>query len=74
MSDETEQTTNQTLSMRHTTTGYDLENAVDPLDLYQERVRVASHLSCWQVTQATKRLDASTQKEIRQKIEFIFDR
>lgn len=74
MSDETEQTAHQAFSMHHTATRYDLEDAVDPLDLYQERVRVASYLSRWQVAQTTKRLDASTQKEIRQKIEFIFDR
>ena len=53
----------------------DPENAIDPLDTYQERVRVACKLSGRKITKTDQRLDAAAdKKKIRFTVEFEFDR
>ncbi len=53
----------------------DFKDAIDPLDLYAERVRVACELSGRKIQPTNQRLVKSTDKEkIRVTIEFEFDR
>lgn len=55
--------------------GADPEDAIDPLDTYQERVRVACELSGRKIAKTDQRLDAATdKKKIRFTVEFEFDR
>jgi hypothetical protein len=50
------------------------EDAIDPMDLYAERVRVACELSGRKIQKTNQRLVESTPKKIRVQIEFEFDR
>ncbi len=52
----------------------DLQDAVDPMDLYAERVRVACELSGRKVAKTNQRLVEATPQKIRVQIEFEFDR
>ncbi len=53
----------------------DLKDAIDPLDLYAERVRVACELSGRKIQPTNQRLAKSKdQEKIRVTIEFEFDR
>ena len=54
--------------------GDDSEDAFSPVDFYAERVRVASQLSRWEINEADKRLDESTEEEIFPSFSFDFDR
>jgi hypothetical protein len=53
---------------------FDHEDAVDPMDLYAERVRVACKLSGRKIQKTNQRLAKATPKKIRVQIEFEFDR
>ena len=52
----------------------DFEDAIDPLDLYAERVRVACELSGRKIAKTNQRLVEATPQKIRVQIEFEFDR
>lgn len=52
----------------------DPQDAIDPLDSYAERVRVACELSGREIKKTNKRLDESTKEKICISIEFEFDR
>ena len=52
----------------------DPQDALDSVDSYAERVRVACELSGRQVKKATKRLDDTAKEKIRITVEFEFDR
>lgn len=52
----------------------DPQDAIEAMDSYAERVRVACELSGRQIKKAAKRLDESTQEKIRVTVEFEFDR
>jgi hypothetical protein len=55
--------------------GWDnLQDAIDPLDSYGERVRVACELSGRKIKEAIKRLDEPKKEKVRITIEFEFDR
>jgi len=52
----------------------DPQDAIDSMDSYAERVRVACELSGRQIQKTNQRLDESTQEKIRVTVEFEFDR
>ena len=52
----------------------DPQDAINSMDSYADRVRVACELSGRQIQKANQRLDESTQEKIRITIEFEFDR
>ena len=52
----------------------DPQDAIDSMDSYADRVRVACELSGREIKKAIKRLDESTKEKIRISIEFEFDR
>jgi len=52
----------------------DPESALNPLDTYAERVRVACELSNRKIKKTNQRLDEPTQKTFRPQVEFEFDR
>jgi len=52
----------------------DPQAAIDSMDSYADRVRVACELSGRQVQKATQRLDESKKEKIRVTVEFEFDR
>jgi hypothetical protein len=52
----------------------DPQDAIDSMDSYADRVRVACELSGRQVQKATQRLDESKKEKIRVTVEFEFDR
>ena len=52
----------------------DPQDALDSVDSYAERVRVACELSGRQIKKATKRLDDTAKEKIRVTVEFEFDR
>ena len=52
----------------------DPQDALDAVDSYEERVRVACELSGRQIKKATKRLDDTAKEKIRVTVEFEFDR
>lgn len=52
----------------------DPQDALEAVDSYAERVRVACELSGRQIKKTAKRLDESTQEKIRVTVEFEFDR
>ena len=52
----------------------DPQDAIEAMDSYEERVRVACELSGRQIKKTAKRLDESTQEKIRVTVEFEFDR
>ena len=52
----------------------DPQDAIDTLDSYAERVRVACELSGSKIKEAIKRLDESKKKKVRITVEFEFDR
>lgn len=54
--------------------GYDFKTAIDPLDSYAERVRVACELSGKQIKKTDQRLDATKKKTFSPPVEFEFDR
>jgi hypothetical protein len=56
-------------------TGWDdPQDAIDPLDSYAERVRVACELSGSKIKEAIKRLDEPKKEKVRVTVEFEFDR
>jgi hypothetical protein len=50
------------------------QDAIDSLDSYGERVRVACELSGRKIKEAIKRLDEPKKEKVRITIEFEFDR
>lgn len=52
----------------------DPQDAIDPLDSYAERVRVACELSGSKIKEAIKRLDEPKKEKVRVTVEFEFDR
>ena len=52
----------------------DPQDALEAVDSYEKRVRVACELSGRQIKKTTKRLDESTKEKIRVTVEFEFDR
>lgn len=54
--------------------GYDFKTAVDPLDSYAERVRLACELSGKQIKKTNQRLDEPKKKTYSPPLEFEFDR
>ena len=52
----------------------DPQAAIDSMDSYADRIRVACELSGRQVQKATQRLDESKKEKIRVTVEFEFDR
>ena len=52
----------------------DPQDALEAVDSYAERVRVACELSGRQIKKTIKRLDESTQETVRVTVEFEFDR
>jgi len=50
------------------------QDAIDSLDSYGERVRVACKLSGRKIKKTTQRLAKQTQEKIRVTVEFDFDR
>ena len=52
----------------------DPQDAIDSMDSYADRVRVACELSGRQIQKANQRLDGATQEKIRVTVEFEFDR
>ena len=52
----------------------DPQDALDAVDSYAERVRVACELSGRQIKKTTKRLDESKKETVRVTVEFEFDR
>lgn len=50
------------------------QDAIDSMDSYGERVRVACELSGREIKKTTQRLAKQTQEKIRVSIEFEFDR
>jgi len=52
----------------------DPQDAIDAVDSYAERVRVACELSGRQIKKTTKRLDESKKETVRVTVEFEFDR
>jgi hypothetical protein len=52
----------------------DPQDAIEAMDSYPERVRVACELSGRKIKKTTKRLDDTTKEKIRVTVEFEFDR
>jgi hypothetical protein len=52
----------------------DPQDAIDPLDSYAERVRMACELSGSKIKEAIKRLDEPKKEKVRVTVEFEFDR
>jgi len=52
----------------------DPQDALEAMDSYAERVRVACELSGRQIKKTNKRLDEPTKEKIRFTVEFEFDR
>lgn len=52
----------------------DPQDALEAVDSYAERVRVACELSGRQIKKTTKRLDEPTKEKVRVTVEFEFDR
>jgi len=52
----------------------DPQDAIDTLDSYAERVRVACELSGSKIKEAIKRLDEPKKEKVRVTVEFEFDR
>ena len=52
----------------------DPQDAIEAMDSYAERVRVACELSGRQIKKTVKRLDESKKETIRVTVEFEFDR
>jgi hypothetical protein len=52
----------------------DPQDAIDSLDSYAERVRVACELSGSKIKEAIKRLDEPKKEKVRVTVEFEFDR
>lgn len=52
----------------------DPQDALDALDSYEERVRVACELSGRQIAKTDKRLASAEKEKIRVTVEFKFDR
>lgn len=52
----------------------DPQDAIDSLDSYQDRVRVACELSGRQIKKTDKRLDEQAKEKVRITVEFEFDR
>jgi hypothetical protein len=52
----------------------DPQDALDAVDSYEERVRVACELSGRQIKKTTKRLDEPKKETVRVTVEFEFDR
>lgn len=52
----------------------DPQDAIEAMDSYPERVRVACELSGREIKKTTKRLDDTTKEKIRVTVEFEFDR
>lgn len=52
----------------------DPQDAINSLDSYQDRVRVACELSGRQIKKADKRLDEQAKEKVRITVEFEFDR
>lgn len=52
----------------------DPQDAIEAMDSYAERVRVACELSSRQIKKTVKRLDESKKETIRVTVEFEFDR
>jgi len=52
----------------------DPQDAIDSLDSYAERVRVACKLSGSKIKEAIKRLDEPKKEKVRVTVEFEFDR
>jgi hypothetical protein len=52
----------------------DPQDALETLDSYEERVRVACELSGRQIKKTAKRLDESKKETVRVTVEFEFDR
>jgi len=52
----------------------DPQDALEAVDSYAERVRVACELSGRQIKKTNKRLDEPTKEKIRVTVEFEFDR
>ena len=52
----------------------DPQDALDSVDSYAERVRVACELSGRQIKKTNKRLDDTAKEKIRVTVEFEFDR
>jgi hypothetical protein len=52
----------------------DPQDAIEAMDSYAERVRVACELSGREIKKTIKRLDDTTKEKIRVTVEFEFDR
>jgi len=52
----------------------DPQDALEAVDSYAERVRVACELSGRQIKKTNKRLDEPTKEKVRVTVEFEFDR
>jgi hypothetical protein len=52
----------------------DPQDALDAVDSYEERVRVACELSGRQIKKTTERLDEPKKETVRVTVEFEFDR
>ena len=52
----------------------DPQDAIDSMDSYADRVRVACELSGRQIKKTIKRLDESKKETVRVTVEFEFDR
>jgi hypothetical protein len=52
----------------------DSQDALDAVDSYEERVRVACELSGRQIKKTTERLDEPKKETVRVTVEFEFDR